>query len=73
MIAVGLALTQEDMSRIAAAVGAMAISVMENAKSFDDFKEGAELARLNNKLLRAMAEMAEAKKGEDKHDDARES
>ena len=73
MIAIGLALTQEDMSRIAAAVGAMAISVMENAKSFDDFKEGTELARLHKKLLRAMAEMAEAKKDKDKHDDGCES
>ena len=73
MIAVGLALTQEDMSRIASAVGAMAISMMENAKSLDDFKEGAELARLSKKLVRAMAEMAEAKKDKDKHDDVCES
>lgn len=69
MKVIGLGLTHEDMSRIAAAVGAMAISVMQNAESFKDFKEGAELARLNQKLLRAMAEMAKAKNGEDKHDD----
>ena len=73
MKVIGLGLTHEDMSRIAAAVGAMAISVMENAESFEDFKEGAELARLNQKLLRAMAEMSEVKKDEDKHGDACES
>lgn len=73
MLALGIKLTGEDMARIAAAVGTMAISMMKNAKSFDDFKEGVELARLNEKLSRAMAEMAEAKKDEDKHDDVCES
>ena len=73
MKVIGLGLTHEDMSRIAAAVGAMAISVMENAESFEDFKEGAELARLNQKLLRAMSEMAKDGMGESEHGDACES
>lgn len=73
MKVIGLGLTSEDMSRIAAAVGTMAISVMENAKSFEDFKEGVELSRLNQKLLRAMSVMAKDGMSESEHGDACES
>lgn len=60
MMIMGLALTSEDMARIAAAVTTLSISMMNEAKSIDDLREAAELAKLGNKLAKAMAEMKNA-------------
>ena len=57
MMIMGLALTGEDMARIAAAVTTLSISMMNEATSIDDLREAAELAKLGNKLAKAMAEM----------------
>lgn len=57
-----LEITQDNMTRITAAVGVMLISITENAKSEKDIDEAIELHKLHMKLIGAMAAMANAVK-----------
>lgn len=57
-----LEITQDDMSRITAAVGVMLLSITENATSKKDIDEAIELHKLHKKLIGAMAAMAKAAK-----------
>ena len=55
----GIKLTYEDMARITASVGSIALKMTLSADSDDDIKEAAELCKLHFKLTRAMAKATE--------------
>lgn len=57
-----LEITQDDMSRITAAVGVMLVSITENATSEEEIDEAIELHKLHKKLIGAMEAMAKAAK-----------
>ena len=59
MKVVGIELTHEDIVRIASALGAMSISMLEKATSENDFREGLALGVLHMKLVKAIEKMTE--------------
>jgi hypothetical protein len=59
MLALGIKLTGEDMARIAAAVGTMAVNMAKEADSDKDLIEAAELCKLHFKLVNGLKKAEE--------------
>ena len=60
MLAIGVEMTQEDMTRITSAVGTMSVAMLETAEDADDVKEALVLHALHVKLMTACKRMGEA-------------
>ena len=59
MLALGIELTGEDMARIAAAVGTMAVTMTKEADSDEDLVEAAALCKLHFKLANGLKKAEE--------------
>ena len=68
MLAIGVEMTQEDMTRITSAVGTMSVAMLETAEDANDVKEALALHVLHLKLMKACKKMGDelAKANENK-------
>lgn len=68
MLAIGVELTQEDMTRITSSVGTMSVAMLETAEDANDVKEALALHALHVKLMKACKKMGDelAKANENK-------
>ena len=67
-MALGLALSYDDMCSIGAACGAMSISMLKNAENAKDMAEALHLAELHLRIDAAIRKAAEEIKEQKEHD-----